>query len=149
MFLGLLSRMTRLFLAALCVLALTSGAIAQDKPLAEQLLEYERALAEQADDPGAPAAAQDIDLTREWLAQARTALEQGKTASAEALLRRAGMSLEMIEALVKVGAIQKAADDQEAALHAAQTEQIPQLEQEVKQLSEQKAALEAELRGLQ
>jgi hypothetical protein len=135
---------------AICLISFgfASTAFADSEPGQEQAAQYEKMLAQEAQGPGAAAASQDIEQVREWLSNAKVLLAKGDDEAAAVLLRRVGFGLDLIAALTKVGAIQQAADDQEAAYYTAKNELIPELRAEVQKLNDRKNELEAELRML-
>lgn len=126
-------------------LILSTHAFANDNASDEQVAHFETLLAEQQQSPGAEAAAQDIEQVREWLANAKVLLARGDDKAASALLRRVGVGVDLIVNITKVAEIQQAADDQESAYFIAEQEQIPELEEEIENLTSKKKELEAEL----
>lgn len=122
-----------------------AGAAEQYK---KQAAQFEKMLDKEAKSAGADAAKEDIEQTRTWLENAKVLLAKGNEDAAARLLRRVKISLDLVDALVQAGSIQKAADDQEEAYFKAQKKQLPELKAEVQKLKEKKKKLEQEMSTL-
>lgn len=146
----MLSRLFSKFGASLAVFFVCAGLVsvanAEDRPGKAEAAQYEKMLAQQEQGPGASAAAEDIEKAHEWLSDAKVLLANGDEEGAAVLLRRVGFGLDLITAVTKVGSIQQAADEQEAAYYKANQEQIPGLEAEIEALNNQKSKLKSQLR---
>jgi hypothetical protein len=131
-----------LLLATFGSLAMASGSASEQARNFAQELD---SLAE-ADESGLAAA--DIQLARQWLAEANAAIERRDDRVVEYRLRRVDHSLDLIREIVQVGALRTATEAQKQRYEEAIAE-IETLTGEIQELEERKANRERELRRVQ
>lgn len=136
-------RLTSLFVGAVLVSTAAATALADAGDRAEQQAEqFEERLDEFEDAEHAEVASEDIEQARQWLDDARVLIAEDEASSADRLLRRVKLSLDLIGALLEAEKIEQVADDQEAVYYRAKDEQLPEFEEEIEELEDQKDELE-------
>lgn len=137
--------MKRGWVAAILVAALLMATVAVAQSTADQLQSFEATLAELEESDQSGIAAEEIELARTWLAEARQAQERRDDRRVEYRVRRVDHSLDLIRALVQVGNLRAAAAVQDER-YETMTQEIETLSGEIEELEERKARREAELR---
>ncbi len=133
------------WVAVLLVAVLLMAAVAVAQPTGDQLESFEATLAELEESDQSGIAAEEIELARTWLAEARQAQERRDDRMVEYRVRRVDHSLDLIRALVQVGNLRAGAAVQDER-YETMTQEIETLSSEIEELEERKARREAELR---